>query len=77
MSFDRSAKFPELEEKLHSEFCEQRRKGIKVKGWWFKARAKEILDSSHPDHTLKYLLGWFTRFKKRYRISLRRSTNIA
>ena len=53
------------------------RKGIKVNGWWFKTRAKEILDCSHPDHTFQYSQTWFTRFKKRYRISFKRSTNTA
>ena len=77
VTFDWQAKFPEMEEKLHKEFRELRRKGIKVKGWWFKARAKQILDSTNPDHNFKYSLGWFTRFKKRYQISLRRSTNTA
>ena len=57
MTFDRQAKFPEMEEKLHKEFRELRRKGIKVKGWWFKARAKQILDSTNPDHNFKYSLG--------------------
>ena len=75
--FDRQAKFPEMEEKLHKEVRELRRKGIKVKGWWFKARAKQILDSTNPDHNFKYSLGWFTRFKKRYRINLRISSNTA
>ena len=55
--------------------CDER--GITVKGWWLKARAKEILDCSHPDHTFKYSQGWFTRLMKRYRISFRRSTNTA
>lgn len=31
----------------------------------------------HPDHTFKYSQRWFTRFKKRYKISFRRSTNTA
>ena len=66
-----------MEEQLHKEFRELRRKGIKVKGWWFKARAKRILESAHPDAGFKYSEGWFTRFKKRYKISFRRPTNTA
>ena len=64
-----------MEEKLHSEFRELRRKGLKVKAWWFKSRAKQILLSTHPGSTFKFSNGWFTRFKKRYKISLRRPTN--
>ena len=52
-------------------------KGLKVKVWWFKARAKAILSTTHPNNTFKYSEGWFTRFKKRYKISLRRPTNKA
>ena len=48
-----------------------------MKGWWFKACAKEILDCSHPDHTFKYSQGWFTRFKSQYRISFRRNVSTA
>ena len=66
-----------MEEQLHKEFCELRRKGIKVKGWWFKSRARKILDSMQPDNTFKYSLGWFTCFKTHYKISLRRATNTA
>ena len=53
VGFDWSAKFLELEEKLHSEFWELCRKGIKVKGWWFKARAKEIFILITPSNTHK------------------------
>ena len=77
MKFDRQAKYPAMEEQLHKEFRELGRKGIKVKGWLFKSHARQILDSTHPDNTFKYLLGWFTRFKTRYKISLRRATNTA
>ncbi len=48
MKFDRRAEFPEMEQKLHSEFREL---GLKVKVWWFKSRAKQILSSSHPNNT--------------------------
>ena len=77
VKFDRRAEYPEMEEQLHAEFRELRRKGLKVKVWWFKARAKAILSTTHPNNTLKYSEGWFTRFKKRYKISLRRPTNKA
>ena len=66
-----------MEEQLHKEFRELRRKGVKVKAWWFKARAKKILES-HPNAcTFKYSDGWFTRFKCRYNISFRKPTNTA
>ena len=66
-----------MEESLHKEFLELRRKGVKVKGWWFKTRAKAILESTTPSATFKFSEGWFTRFKKRYHVSFRRPTNTA
>ena len=66
-----------MEEQLHTEFRELRRKGIKVKGWWFKTRAKQILELNKPDSTFRFSEGWFINFKRRYRISLRRPTNTA
>ena len=63
-----------MEEHLHQEFRELRRRGIKVKAWWLKTRAKQILQSTNPSSSFKLSDGWFTGFKKRYRISLRRPT---
>ena len=47
LNFDRRAIYPDMEEKLHSEFRELRRKGLKVKAWWFKTRAKQNIKSTH------------------------------
>ncbi len=66
-----------MEEQLHKEFRELRRKGAKVKVWWFKTRAKQILESTHPGNDFKFSQGWFSRFKNRYKISFRRPTNTA
>ena len=67
VKFERSAEFPAMEVQLHKEFRELRRRGIKVKGWWFKSRAKQILESSDPTNSFKYSEGWFSWFKSRYR----------
>ena len=77
VKFDRRGEHPAMEEQLHKEFRELRRKGMKVKGWWFKTRAKQILDSSDPGHAFQFSEGWFTNFKNRYKISLRCPTNTA
>ncbi len=58
----RSGEHPAMEEQLHTEFRELRRKGIKIKGWRFKTRAKQILDTSDPAHTFQFSEGWFTGF---------------
>ena len=79
VKFKRSSDYPDMEECLHKEFRELRRKGLKVKAWWFKSRAKKILESTDPNkaESFKFSDGWFTRFKSRYKISLRRPTNTA
>ena len=70
--FIRSAQFPLMEEQLHAEFRQLR---IKIKGWWFKNRAKQIFNEQYPGQNFSFLDGWFAGFKKRYKISLRRATN--
>lgn len=77
LKFERSAEFPAMEAQLHKEFRELRQRGITVKGWCFKSRAKQILESSDSTNSFKYSEGWFFRFKSRYRISLCRPTNTA
>lgn len=77
VKFDRSGEFPAMEEQLHTEFRELRRKGLKVKAWWFRNRAKQILESSPSANSFKFSEGWFNGFKRRYKISLRRPTNTA
>ena len=46
-----------------------------MKGWWFKLRAKQILEDVEPDSNFSFSDGWFKGFKKRFRISVRRATN--
>ena len=75
VDFKRSALFPDMEERLYDEYKELRRKGLKVKGWWFRVRAKQILGELHPDAEFLFSNSWFDGFKSRHRISLRRATN--
>ena len=46
-----------------------------MKGWWFRACAKQILAETQPGSSFSSSDGWFTRFKTRIRISKRRTTN--
>ena len=63
-------------EEALSEYRELRKKGLKVKGWWFRARAKQIVSEMQPDAPpFGSSDGWFMRFKTRHRISKRRATN--
>ena len=55
----RKADWPQLEERLHAEFKEKRDNGLKVEGWWFTTRAKQLfrelyLDKVNADDTLPF-----------------------
>ena len=54
-----------------------RQKGLKVKGYWFKFQARQLLAEKEPGSTFQFSNGWFDKFKARHRISLRRPTNTA
>ena len=73
----RRAHHPQMEAALVREFKELREKGLKVKGYWFKIRARQLLQQIEPGSTFQFSDGWFDRFKARQNISLRRTTNTA
>ena len=76
VDFARSALHPEMEERLYAEYKELRKKGLKVKGWWFRTSTKQILSEIGPEAApFSSSDGWFSRFKSRHRISKRRATN--
>ena len=62
-----------MEAALLEEFKEMRRKGLKVKGYWLKLRAKQLLSQMEPENNFKFSSGWFDKARKN--ISLRRATN--
>ena len=70
--FERRAEHPGMEQKLYKEYKELRKKGLKVKRWWFMLRAKAILEDLKADAQFAFSDDWFTKFKKR---RLRRGTN--
>ena len=69
--------WPDVEEKLVSEFKELRQKGLKVRHYWFATRSKQLMAELHPGVEFKFSQGWFDRFKARNKISLRRTTTVA
>ena len=75
VKFIRKPQHPEMEAKLYLEYKELRKKGLKVKAWWFKLRARQLLQEEDPNNTFAFSECWFTAFKKRNRISNRRATN--
>ena len=75
VKFIRKPQHPEMEAKLYLEYKELRKKGLKVKAWWFKLRARQLLQEEDPNNTFAFSESWFTAFKKRNSISNRRATN--
>lgn len=73
----RRAFWPDVEEKLVEEFKELRQKGLKVKHYWFRTRAHQLMTELHPGVDFRFSAGWFDRFKARNDISYRRATNVA
>ena len=69
--------WPDVEEKLVGKFNELRAKGLKVKHYWFRTQAVQLMSELHPDVDFKFSPGWFDRFKARNNLSYRRSTNVA
>ena len=49
VAFEKSGFFPDMEERLHDEYKQLRRKGLKVKGWWFRVHGKQLLLELHPE----------------------------
>ena len=55
-----------------------RQHGLKVKGWWFKTRGEQLLQSmSSKQGEFKFSDSWFDGFKRCYKLSLRRPTHRA
>ena len=77
VAFTRMPHHPEMEAALMDEFKSLRQKGIKVRGFWFKIRARQLLAAMTPDPTFQFSKGWFEGFKGRHGLSLRRATNTA
>jgi len=42
------------------EYHDLRRKGLKVKGWWFHTKTKQIFKELYPDETFHFSNCWFT-----------------
>jgi len=66
---DRRAKYPDVEERLYREYRDLRRKGLRVKGWWFHTKTKQIFKELHvcvqnfvqPDYETINFLASFLR----------------
>ena len=72
----RKADYADMEAVLFDDYKELRKKGLKVKAFWFRTRAIQLMEQMHPEVTFHFSAGWFDRFKTRHSISLRRPTNV-
>ena len=77
VQFQRTAEHPDIEETLYKEYRGSRQSGLKVKGWWFKTRGEQLLQSISPHCNFKFSSNWFDGFKRCYKISLRHPTHKA
>ena len=74
----RKAFYPLVEKKLKDEFDDKRSKGLSVKMWWFKSRAKQLMKELYPSvDDFKCSDNWLRLFLSRARISLRRKSHVS
>ena len=69
--------YPLVETNFKNEFLGKRKKGMSVKMWWFRARARKLVDNFYPTADFKCSDHWMRLFLKRNRISLRHKTHRA
>ena len=55
----------------------QARFQLKVKGFWFKTRGKQLLTQMYPHASFFSSDSWFDGFKTKHGISMRRQTHVA
>ena len=49
--------WPDVEERLVTEFKELRRKGLKMKYYWFENHAQQLMSELHPDANYRFSQG--------------------
>jgi len=72
--------WPELEERLHSEFLEQQKAGRSVRQGWFRIQSQFLFQFLYPNvnsSVFRFSNGWFRGFLGRHYISLRSIMKIA
>ena len=60
VKFERRAQHPEMEKRLHSH-KDQRKKGLKAKGWWFRLHARQILGELQPEANSPVIMHFLCR----------------
>ena len=69
-------RYKEIDNKLMAWFREKRDAGVRVTGKAMRAEASR-LHKENGSQSFKASLGWFDKFKKRHKITFRRSTHVA
>ena len=69
-------RYKEIDNKLMAWFREKRDAGVRVTGKAMPAEALR-LHKENGSQSCKASLGWFDKFKKRHKITFRRSTHVA
>lgn len=66
VKFLHKCEFPDVDDELYHEYKDLCKKGLKVKGFWFKTRGKQLLTQIHPDASFLFSDSWFDGFKTRH-----------
>jgi len=78
--FTRRILWPQLEERLYSEFIERREAGRTVRQRWFRIHSQFLFREIYPNASsalFRFSNGWFRAFLGRHKISLRSITKKA
>jgi len=60
---------------LYKEYCGLFQQGIKVKGWWFRARAKQLIKNSTCKSYSTFQTCGLMDLKRHFKVSLHHLTN--
>ena len=65
VKFSHKCRFSKLEEVLYDKYKKLRKQEIKIKGFLFKTKAKQLLEEMEPGMSFKLSNAWFTGFISR------------
>ena len=65
-----------MEAELYQEYKSRRKRGLQLKGFWFKTTGRQLFKEMDPEAQFQFSDGWFDGFKERHRISFGHSTDV-
>ena len=52
--------YPKMERQVYFEYKQLCKQGLKVKGYWFRIRAKQIMEVTNPESSVCFSNSWLT-----------------